>query len=149
MFIANRWLLFFPSASALSIANSIVIERIVVLLVPPCLSELLLPLSPLLLHADNVQHVAQVDERRCGNKNDLQHPEANVGDGEGFVVADILATRLLRVTGEIRLLITPNLFGCCTQNQDAEDKKDSQPNLQRKLINGQMSVIYRTFFNWT
>lgn len=120
-----------------------------VLLVPPCLPELLFPLSPLLLHPDNVQHVAQVDEGRRGDKNDLQHPEANVGDGEGLVVADIFATGLLRVTGEIRLLITPNLFSCCAQHQDAEDKEDSQPNLQRRLINGQMSDIYSMFFNWT
>lgn len=125
------------------------IERIMVLLVPSCLSELLLPLSPLLLHADNVKDVAQVDERWSGDKNDLQHPEANVGDREGFIIANVLTTRLLRVTGEIRLLITPNLFGCCTQHQDAEDKQDSQPNLQRKLINAQMSVIYRVFFSWT
>lgn len=120
-----------------------------VLLVLPCLPELLFPLSPLLLHPDNVQHVAQVDEGRRGDKNDLQHPEANVGDGEGLIVADVFATGLLCVTGEIRLLITPNLFSCCAQHQDAEDKEDSQPNLQRRLINGQMSDIYSMFFNWT
>lgn len=149
MFISDRWLFFFPTASASSIANSIMIERIMVLLVPSRLPELLLPLSPLLLHSDNVKDVAQVDERRSGDKNYLQHPEANVGDREGFVIADVLTTRLLRVTGEIRLLITPNLFGCCTQHQDAKDKEDSQPNLQSKLVSAQLSVIYRVFFNWT
>lgn len=102
-----------------------------VLLVPSGLSELLLPLPPLLLHANNVQHMAQVDEGGCGDKDDLQHPEADVGDGEGLIIADVLATGLLRVTSKVRLLITPNLFSCCAQHQDAEDEQDGQPNLGR------------------
>lgn len=103
-----------------------------VLLVPSGLSELLLPLPPLLLHADNVQHMAQVDESGRGDEDDLQHPESDVGDGESLIVADVLATGLLRVTSKVRLLVTPDLFSCCAQHQDAEDEEDGQPNLMRK-----------------
>lgn len=80
--------------------------------------------------------MAQVDEGGCGDKNDLQHPETDVGDGEGLVVADVLATGLLRVTGEVGLLVTPNFFSCCAQNQDPENEENSQPNLERKKKTG-------------
>ncbi|KAJ0062324.1 hypothetical protein NL108_007539, partial [Boleophthalmus pectinirostris] len=74
-------------------------------------------------------HVAQVYERGRGHKDDLQHPEADVGDGEGLVITDVLTARLLRVTGKVRLLIAPHLLCCCPQHQDAEDEEDCQPNL--------------------
>ncbi len=103
-----------------------------VLLMPSGFSELLFPFPPLLLHADNVQHMAQVDEGGRGDKDDLQHPGSDVGDGKGLIIADVLATRLLRVTSKVRLLVTPNLFSCCAQHQDTVDEEDSQPNLGRK-----------------
>uniref|UniRef100_A0A3B4TWB4 Uncharacterized protein n=1 Tax=Seriola dumerili TaxID=41447 RepID=A0A3B4TWB4_SERDU len=59
-----------------------------------------------------------------GHKDDLQHPKADVGDGESDVIADILATGLLGVTGEARLLVAPHLLCRSTQDQDAEDEQD-------------------------
>lgn len=51
MLIADWGFLLFPTSS---ITDSVVIKRVMVLLVPPSLSELFLPLPPLLLHADDV-----------------------------------------------------------------------------------------------
>lgn len=48
-----------------------------------------------------------------------------------MVVADILAAGLLRVTGEIRLLIAPHAFGSQHQDSDAEDEEDRQPYLAK------------------
>uniref|UniRef100_A0A7N8X152 Uncharacterized protein n=1 Tax=Mastacembelus armatus TaxID=205130 RepID=A0A7N8X152_9TELE len=49
---------------------------------------------------------------RSGHKDDLQHPKAHVGDGKGDIIAHVLTTRLLGVTGE---------------DQDAEDEQDREP----------------------
>uniref|UniRef100_A0A3Q1II87 Uncharacterized protein n=1 Tax=Anabas testudineus TaxID=64144 RepID=A0A3Q1II87_ANATE len=57
------------------------------------------------------------------------HPEADMGDGEGLVVADVLATRLLGVAFEGGLLISPGRFHRSTQHQDSEDEEDRQPDL--------------------
>uniref|UniRef100_A0A8C3JKX7 Uncharacterized protein n=1 Tax=Calidris pygmaea TaxID=425635 RepID=A0A8C3JKX7_9CHAR len=71
-----------------------------------------------------VQDVAQVHEAGGGDEDDLQDPEAEVGDGEGAVVAGVLAAGLLRVAGETRQLIAPDPLGSRPQHQDAEDEED-------------------------
>lgn len=58
-------------------------------------------LPQLVLLVDDVHGVAQIDECWRGDKDDLEHPETNVRDGESPVIAHILTTRLLSVADEI------------------------------------------------
>uniref|UniRef100_A0A671WX07 Uncharacterized protein n=1 Tax=Sparus aurata TaxID=8175 RepID=A0A671WX07_SPAAU len=65
---------------------------------------------------------------RSGDQDELERPEADVGDGEEVVIADAVAARLLGVAGEARLLVAPHALCCNHQNQDAENEKDREPN---------------------
>uniref|UniRef100_A0A3B3BS43 Uncharacterized protein n=1 Tax=Oryzias melastigma TaxID=30732 RepID=A0A3B3BS43_ORYME len=64
-----------------------------------------------------------------GDKDELQAPQADVRHRKEVVIADIFASRLLGVAGEVRLLVPPNAL--CSQNQDgnAEDEENRQPDL--------------------
>ena len=75
------------------------------------LHVLLMPLDPvpqLVLLGDDVHGVAEVHQGRGGHKEDLQHPETDVGNGELPVIAHVLATRLVRVAHHVRVFIRPH-----------------------------------------
>uniref|UniRef100_A0AAZ1XD12 Uncharacterized protein n=1 Tax=Oreochromis aureus TaxID=47969 RepID=A0AAZ1XD12_OREAU len=71
--------------------------------------------------------MTKINESGRGDKDDLHHPEADVRNGEGCVIADVLTTRLLGVTREAGLLVAPHLLSSSPQHQDAEDEQHRQP----------------------
>lgn len=65
--------------------------------------------SQLIFFVDNVENVAVVDQCWQRDEDNLEDPESDMRDGEGVVITDVLATRLLRVADHFLLFIIPHL----------------------------------------
>uniref|UniRef100_A0A3Q1I3I2 Uncharacterized protein n=1 Tax=Acanthochromis polyacanthus TaxID=80966 RepID=A0A3Q1I3I2_9TELE len=74
-----------------------------------------------------VGHVHGDQQGRSGDQDELESPEADVGDGEEVVVADAVAARLLGIAGEAGLFVAPNALSCNHQDQDAKNEQDREP----------------------
>lgn len=81
------------------------------------------------LLGDFLQDVDDVENGRCGDQNDLEDPEAQVGDGSERVVADVVAAGLQGVAGELGLFVAVHGIAHQGHQHDAEDEQHRQPNL--------------------
>uniref|UniRef100_A0A8C6YDC5 Uncharacterized protein n=1 Tax=Naja naja TaxID=35670 RepID=A0A8C6YDC5_NAJNA len=67
------------------------------------------------------------EQRRAGDKNQLQGPETDMGDGEKMIIANIGATRLPVVAVKILLLISPHPLSSYHINKDTKNKDHREP----------------------
>uniref|UniRef100_A0A3B5AEY3 Uncharacterized protein n=1 Tax=Stegastes partitus TaxID=144197 RepID=A0A3B5AEY3_9TELE len=85
-------------------------------------------LGPVLAFAViTIRHVHDHHEGRASDEDELQGPQADVGDGEEVVVADIGAAGLLCVAVKVLLLVTPNSLRCHHVHHHPEHKHHGQP----------------------
>lgn len=99
-----------PQAAVLS-ARVVVEPRVLAVLG----SVLALPRFP-------VGHVQHHHEGRASDENELEGPEANVGDGEEVIVADVDAAGLSSVAVEVSLLVAPDSFSGHDEDQHPKNK---------------------------
>lgn len=74
-----------------------------------------------------VGHVHHHQERGAGDEDELKGPQADMGDREEVVVADVVAPRLSRVALEVFLFVTPYLFRRHHKHHDPEEENDREP----------------------
>uniref|UniRef100_A0A674IFD7 Uncharacterized protein n=1 Tax=Terrapene triunguis TaxID=2587831 RepID=A0A674IFD7_9SAUR len=65
----------------------------------------------------------------AGDQDELQGPEADVGDGEEVVITDVGAAGLARVALKVPLVVAPHPLSRHYVDQEAEDDDHGEPDL--------------------
>lgn len=74
-----------------------------------------------------VGDVQRHEEGRAGDEDQLQGPEARVGDGVVVVVAHVVTAGLPGVAVEVLLLVAPDLLAGHQEDQEPENEDDGEP----------------------
>lgn len=74
-----------------------------------------------------VGHVQHHEERRAGDEDELQRPQAYVGHRKEVVVTNVVAAGLSRVTREVLLIVAPHLLGGNDEDHDSEEEDYGEP----------------------
>lgn len=85
------------------------------------------PLSSVVELRQVVPGVDDEAERRRGDADDVEHPEARLRDGRKGVVADRRAPRLQRVAHKHLLLVSVHVLGRHGNHKQPKDDHNSQP----------------------
>lgn len=70
----------------------------------------------------SVGHVQHHHEGRASDEDELKGPQANVGNGEEVIVADVGATWLAGVAVKVSLVVAPDTLGSHHIDQHPEDE---------------------------
>uniref|UniRef100_A0A5F8G7U1 Uncharacterized protein n=1 Tax=Monodelphis domestica TaxID=13616 RepID=A0A5F8G7U1_MONDO len=109
---------------------------------PGAFVPVLFPVPPLPLLP--VGHVHDDQQRGAGDEDELQGPQADVGDGEEVIVADIGAAGLACIAVKILLLIPPHALRRHHVDQHAEDEDQGEPDAAescRILIDAAQQIL--------
>uniref|UniRef100_A0A667X084 Uncharacterized protein n=1 Tax=Myripristis murdjan TaxID=586833 RepID=A0A667X084_9TELE len=71
--------------------------------------------------------MAHHHQRRAGDEDELQGPQADVGDGEDVVVADVVAAGLGRVAHKVLALVPPHPLGRNHEHHHPENEDHGEP----------------------
>ncbi|KAJ0054855.1 hypothetical protein NL108_006314, partial [Boleophthalmus pectinirostris] len=64
---------------------------------------------------------------RAGDEDELQSPQADVGDGEDVVIAHVVTPRLCSITHKVFALIPPYPLSRYHKHHHSEDENHRQP----------------------
>lgn len=71
--------------------------------------------------------VHEENEGGCGDEDNVEDPEPVLGNGEGHVVAHLLAARLQGVAGKLLLLVVKQVAGHRAEDEHPEHQHEQQP----------------------